>query len=355
MPSTSRPFLRDDVGFEYAHFMRHRLLNASLLALVTTSTACPPPAEEVDASVDAFRVRFDAPADAFGVDAFDPTNDANADAPIRPPDVYVPGDAGPPDANLSSFDTGPCGSLDDTGLSACDCISLGTDCTSTPCGGALVCVDDGCGSHCQARSATCTAATDCPAGATCAAGGFCTRTSPTCVDSRDCAAGFSCDTGVCTDRRIGCTLADFELTCPFNFVCEPRLGAPFCVRAMQRCEGPGSCRIGSCVDVDGDTRKECLREGLCDSNADCTEAGQTCGVEPSRLIAECLPTGLCNTAADCGAGHTCVDLWGDGQRECVLTGGSCVRQSDCPAGQLCGSAFAGGAPACIDVPLTPPT
>ena len=330
--------------------MRHRLLNASLLALVTMTAACPPPEEETDASIDAFRVRFDAPVTP---DAFDPT----VDAPILPPDVFVVGDTGAPDANLMSFDAGPCGSFGDAGLSACDCISLGADCASTPCAGSLVCVDDGCGSHCQARSATCVAATDCPTGATCTAGpmgSFCTRTSATCVDSRDCAAGFSCDAGVCTDRRIGCTLADFELTCPFNFVCEPRFGAPFCVRAMQRCEGEGACAALRCIDVDGDSRRECAREGFCDSNADCTAANETCGVEPSRLLAECLPSGLCNTAADCGAGHACVDLWGDGQRECVLTGGTCASQRDCPAGQLCGSAYAGGAPTCLDVPLTPP-
>lgn len=340
--------------------MRHRLFRASLLALVATTSACPPTVEEPDASDDAFRMRFDAPVtppDAFGLDAWDPTNDANADAPIPPPDAFVPGDGGPPDTNLTSFDAGPCGSFEDTGLSRCDCIPLGPDCASTPCPGALVCVEDGCGSHCQARSATCTATTDCPAGATCTAGptgSFCTRASETCVDSRDCVAGFSCDAGVCTDRRIGCTLSDFELTCPFNFVCEPGFGAPFCVRAMQRCESDGACTIGRCVDVDGDSRRECVRDGVCDDIGDCTEADQTCGVEPSRLLAACLPSGLCNTAADCGSGRACVDLWGDGQRECVLSGGTCSRQSDCPAGQLCGSAYAGGAPACIDVPLTTP-
>ena len=346
--------------------MRHRLWSASCavlsrkgnqlllpIALATVTAACPPPVEEVDASTDAFRVRFDAPPvlpDATGLDAFDPSTDANI-----LPDAFVPADAGPPDANLATLDTGPCGSPGDSGLSRCACIPLGADCSAAPCAGGLICVDDGCGRHCQARSASCVGAADCPMGATCTpgpTGSFCMRSTETCVDSRDCAAGFSCDSGVCTDRRIGCTLADFDLTCPFNFVCDPRVGAPFCVRAMPRCEGDGSCRIGSCLDVDGDTRRECVGPGLCDANADCSGENLTCGVEPSRLLPECLSTGLCNNAAECGAGHACIDLWGDGQRECVLNGGTCARQSDCPEGQLCASPYAGGAPTCLDVPVS---
>ena len=298
-------------------------------------------------------MRFDAPLeppDATGVDAWDPANDANI-----LPDAYVARDAGPPDANLGSLDTGPCGSSDDTGLGVCDCLTLGPDCSAAPCAGGLVCVDDGCGRHCQSRSATCTGPMDCPAGATCTggpSGSFCSRATETCVDSRDCAPGFSCDSGVCTDRRIGCTLSDFDLTCPFNFVCEPRFGAPFCVRGMPRCQGDGACPLGMCVDVDGDTRRECVPAGLCSRTADCAAEDLTCGVEPSRLIAECLSHGLCNTVADCGSGQACVDLWGDGQRECVTTGGACARQSDCAVGQLCGTPYAGGSPQCLDVPLS---
>lgn len=346
------------MGFGYAWRMRHRFSWNALailpLALATATTACPPPEDVPDAAIDAFRVRFDAPPvppDATGGDAFDPTVDA-----YREPDAFVPFDAGPPDASLGMLDTGPCGSGADTGLGLCECMPLGTDCTSDPCGAGLVCVADGCGQHCQPRSGRCMGASDCPSGATCTpgpSGSFCTRATETCVDSRDCAPGFSCDAGVCTDRRIGCTLSDFDRTCPFNFFCEPRYGAPFCVRAMPRCESDGACLVGSCVDVDGDTRRECVGPGFCDATADCAADHLTCGVEPSRLSAECSTHGLCNTAAECGAGHACIDLWGDGQRECVETGGAspCARQSDCAEGQLCASPYEGGAPTCIDVPL----
>jgi hypothetical protein len=78
----------------------------------------------------------------------------------------------------------------------------------------------------------------------------------------------------------------------------------------------------------------------------------TCGVEPSRLSFECLPAGLCERTSDCPAGRTCVDLWGDGQAECVLAGGTCGAQRDCAEGELCASPYEGGPPRCIDVPLS---
>ena len=140
---------------------------------------------------------------------------------------------------------------------------------------------------------------------------------------------------------------------PFNFVCNAALGAPFCVRAMPRCEGSGACQVGeSCVDVEGDGLDECVGAGFCDATADCAGMGGSCGVEPSRLTVECLPSGLCETTRDCASGRTCVDLWGDGQGECVAAGGSCDAQSDCAEGQLCASPYEGGAPRCIDSALS---
>ncbi len=333
---------------------------ACLLALASLALGgCPTPVEETDAALDARRIRLDAGPEDAGpeqVDAYadDANEDANTDAAfVEPPDAYVE-----PDASLGpSFDGGPCSNPDDdAATSRCTCLSLGPDCSSASCPTGLACVDDGCGRHCQASGATCAGAADCPSGSTCTmteVGMACVRAAPGCATSRDCPLGFSCSAGACTDRRIGCTTSDFDTTCPFNFVCNAALGAPFCVRAMPRCEGSGACQAGeSCVDVEGDGLDECVGAGLCDATADCAGMGGSCGVEPSRLIAGCLPSGLCETTSDCAGGRTCVDLWGDGQAECVEAGGSCDAQTDCAEGQLCASPYEGGAPRCIDTALS---
>ncbi|MBX7190972.1 MAG: hypothetical protein K1X94_02885 [Sandaracinaceae bacterium] len=328
------------------------LVLAGGLALVTTGCPSEPPVD----TPDAYRVRRDtgpveddAAGDDAGpeLDAFDPALDA-----FRGPDAFVEPDAtfGPP------VDAGPCGAWDeDTGLSRCDCIMLGPDCAADPCPTGLTCVSDGCGMHCQTSGDACSVAGDCPSGSSCTdtpLGRVCVRTEPGCASSRDCPLGFSCDAGACVDRRIGCTASDFDTTCPFNFVCDNEHGAPFCVRGMPRCQSDVACRtLFTCTDVEGDGARECVGPGLCDALSDCS-AGMTCGVEPSRLSYECLPLGLCRTGADCGGGRTCVDLWGDGQRECVETGGTCSHQTDCPEGALCASPYDGGPPRCLDVPLT---
>ncbi len=279
-----------------------------------------------------------------------PGADAALDA-FRGPDAARQPDAtfGPP------TDAGPCG--DDAGLSRCECLTLGPDCSSASCPAGLVCVPDGCGMHCQASGDVCSTSTDCPDGAACVStplGMICARSSPSCETSRDCPVGFSCDTSACVDRRIGCTTSDFEDTCPFNFVCNNGLGAAFCERAMPRCETDAQCNVVSrCVDVEGDGARECVFPGLCDALSDCAPATMgSCGTEPSRLVADCIDAGLCRTSADCFGARTCVDLWGDGQTECVLAGGTCTSQADCAAGTLCGSPYEGGAPRCLDVALT---
>ena len=119
---------------------------------------------------------------------------------------------------------------------------------------------------------------------------------------------------------------------------------------MPRCRSSAACRDSfACVDVEGDGARECVGPGLCDETSDC-EMG-SCGVEPSRLSFECLPQGLCRTSSDCARGRVCLDLWGDGQLECVEPGGDCDSQIDCAEGSLCASPFEGGPPRCLDVPL----
>ncbi|GAB4197205.1 MAG: hypothetical protein OHK0013_05130 [Sandaracinaceae bacterium] len=332
--------------------MSHRSV-AFVVAASLALCGCPTP--EPEPTVDAFRLRADAGTDAFeapDVGADDGGLDAGLDAPpVARPDAF-----GPPDAGLGENDAGPCGAVDeDAALDRCACLDLGADCSTTACPPGLACVEDGCGQHCQPSGAACADGADCPAGSSCAStpvGGLCIPSAPGCASSRDCPAGFSCDAGTCVDRRIGCTAADFELTCPYNFVCETTLGAPFCVRGMPRCSSDAGCRLGQrCIDVEGDGARECVGGGLCDALADCAGMDGSCGVEPSRLSFECVPAGLCEHDADCVGGRRCLDLWGDGQGECVLAGGSCETQADCPEGELCASPYEGGPPRCLDVPL----
>lgn len=339
--------------------MRRSSLFVSALGLALAVSGCPTSSSDDAAVVDAFRVRRDAgTTDDSGTDidadldayvAPDANEDADVDAYFDMPDSPTTDAYAEPDTGLGESDGGPCVSTEDTGLDTCDCITLGDDCSATSCVTGEFCVDDGCGEHCQASGSRCGSASDCGSGATCS-DGHCVR-SGACVDSRDCALGFACESGVCQDRRIGCTLADLVDTCPFNYTCNALYGAPFCERELRPCTTDASCSLGRCVDVDGDGDKECARLGFCDSTSDCSD-GNACGVEPSRLSIECLPTGVCRTSAQCGSGYTCVDLWGDGTAECVLSGGTCDSQSDCPAGSLCASPYEGGAPTCIDRPLS---
>lgn len=340
--------------------LRQTALFGSLLVAFTLAGCPTQPPEELP---DAYRVRRDAgPGEGDGAVAMDGAVEPQDGAVVGPDgeslDAPIERDAGGRDAFALDahfdFDTGPCWDFTaDSGLGACDCLSLGPDCSTEACPSGMRCVDDGCGQHCKPSGATCATSADCPSGSTCDAGGRCVRTDASCASSMDCPPGFSCDAGSCADRRIGCTASDFDRTCPYNFVCSVWDGAPYCVRAMPRCVSDANCGPGaSCVDVEGDGAKECVRAGLCASNAICAGMDGTCGTEPSRLSHECLPLGLCRVTADCPSGHECVDLWGDGQRECVEAGGSCASQADCPEGQLCGSPYEGGGPPrCLDEPL----
>ncbi|MCC6873861.1 MAG: hypothetical protein IT378_06060, partial [Sandaracinaceae bacterium] len=123
----------------------------------------------------------------------------------------------------------------------------------------------------------------------------------------------------------------------------------FCNRAFRPCASSEACfTIDACLDVDGDGNRECLRPGVCATNADCPAAGEVCGMI-FEAATQCSTRGYCRTMADCAAGHECVDA--GGVRLCVPSGGSCQASADCPAGAICGSASLAAPQTCISAPL----
>jgi hypothetical protein len=171
-----------------------------------------------------------------------------------------------------------------------------------------------------------------------------------CTDSRACPLGYACEAGACVDRRIRCST---DGNCPFGYTCDSSLDRGTCVRLSRRCASDLACTSTIpdpqvCVDIDGDGMRECqFAGGVCVTNAMCSAAGVTC--TPFALTGQstCGRYGPCASVADCAAGQMCVDLWGDGVRECVNPGGSCARTADCPVGRVCATPSGGGSPACL--------
>lgn len=309
----------------------------------------------VDAAADA---AIDAPTfDQFAPDAPFPDG-AQPDAFVD--DAFVPFDTNDVDMDVDAWtvpipDAGPCGPMADADV--CSCVTLPPDCSSTACPAGSSCLDDQCGRHCYPSGNPCAGASDCATGSTCT-GGVCQASGGVCHDSRDCPDGFSCDSGVCHDRRIGCRPIA-GLDCPFGFHCNTE-GLPYCRRLWHHCGAAAdhspACNDETCSDVDGDGTLECtlfqtLRgAGRCHTNAECT-AGQVCSSHPDLYTAFCDVYGPCRTSADCASGMSCVDLWGDGIRECVDAGGTCSRQSDCPDHAVCATPAVGGVPKCVMHPL----
>lgn len=259
------------------------------------------------------------------------------------------------DAGLDGFVPGTDAELPDAAVpDPCLFVAAGTPCAADgTCAAGATCLDNGCGvTRCYASGSPCGDVADCPMGSTCE-GGTCVRASGGCGDSRDCPAGFSCDAGACVDRRIGCN----ETTaCPEGFLCDMSLaeGAPYCFRANTPCVADSGCLFfGACRDVVGTGSMVCAPRTSrdCTTNAECTAAGEVCGVHPVFFEALCRPHGPCASAADCASGASCADLWGDGVPECVPSGGTCVSQSECPVGAVCAIPFGGGAPRCISRPV----
>lgn len=281
---------------------------------------------------------LDAPgADVPGLDA------PGLDAPgLDAPGLDAPRDAGPPeDITLMLRDDGPCGSGD-----ACACAMHAPACVAGACAASeeLACIDDGCIETCVPRGAPCETPADCPAGGLCKFNGTtrnCSPVAPGCLDSRECPSGFACIAGACSDRRVGC---DPDNLCPHNFYCETS-GPAYCLRLLRPCSADGGCPTGLCRDVDGDGDRECIAPGTCTSSAMCS-GDDSCMTRPGEVFASCGRYGACATAADCASGQLCLDLWGDGARECVDPGGTCTTTADCASG-ICGTPGTGGPPTCL--------
>jgi hypothetical protein len=309
----------------------------------------PPPMDagpELDAEVDASTdldasTEFDASSD---FDAASPEDLGPSDAG-DPPDFP---DFGPPPKSC----TGPTGEYD-----ACACEPLAFSCDQpgdAPCPAGTVCLDTGCGrSFCQRAGTGCVDAADCAPGASCvpvSAGlNVCFRPEAPCADSRECPGGFSCEgEGLarrCIDRRIPCT---YRTACPFGFTCRVQPGiVSFCERVYVRCNANEACAGDACLDVDGDGLRECGYAG-CTATSECGTTEQ-CAFDPERITQQCGPHGVCTTDTECGPGNVCLDVWGDGVKQCELATSSCAA-GGCPFRQLCGSRVSGGEARCLAAP-----
>lgn len=185
-----------------------------------------------------------------------------------------------------------------------------------------ICVPSGCTfdgepqKECQpSRGGSCDDISDCPDEASyeckSVAGSppRCVRVAPGCsgaTESYDCAPGFSCEEGACVDRRVPC---ESFLDCPKNHVCaNPPTSSTrsFCVRVFRTCHEDTDCSgFGRyCVDIDGDGRKECAGDlggsGEACVNADCAGTpAPVCEAGGTGTSATCGDHGLCQTNADC--------------------------------------------------------
>ncbi len=284
------------------------------------------------------------PIDAGAMDAgFDAGFDAG-------PDFDGGFDAGT-DAEALGLDGSPFdGSLADP----CTLIAPGTVCAGS-CPAGRTCLENGCGERrCYAAGSPCATASDCPAGSGCTMGACVNPAPGSCTDSRDCPLGFSCDAGACVDRRVRCNP---DIPCPQGYYCEETFehGVGYCFRAHSPCASASGCFYSSaaCRDVVGTGTLMChIATGPnCHTNADCPLAGEVCGAVPVSIEAECGPFGPCATVADCMTGFSCIDLWGDGIRECVPPGSTCARQTDCVAPAICAVPDTGGGARCISRPI----
>jgi len=285
--------------------MGRRLLASSLLLALGCGDDSAPPPSPFDAGPDAGAEASDA---GPRFDGEVPDIDAGPPRDTGPtPDTGPRPDAGPdggPDAGPD-----PSCYLPDGGFDFCACAL--DECTEGSCGGGEVCLEDGCGRRvCQRQGARCVDEDDCAPGASCAStsfGGVCTRDGD-CTDPRDCPLGFSCDDGTCVDRRLACSTSS---DCPYGFRCSQHSGAAnFCFKAFRRCANDGACQPDElCVDVDGDGMRECRpSEGIadCDTNDDCVVA---CDGADCTCGAVPDPTFVvrCQLQGPCQSGDVCGD------------------------------------------------
>ncbi|MEZ4286583.1 MAG: hypothetical protein R3A47_00170 [Polyangiales bacterium] len=154
-----------------------------------------------------------------------------------------------------------------------------------------------------------------------------------CNDSRDCGIASACESDSCVPRWIQ---ASAPGGCPHGYI---NAAGVACIHVWVPCSTDAAADpLGqSCVDVDGDGDLEMVGDlnGEPCTNAACPNAGEVCQATIDPSVAECGRFGLCKDESDCADGDRCLDLWGDGEKECVPPTGSCLSNADCGAGQVC--------------------
>jgi len=332
----------------------HRSL-ALIVSLVVVAAGC-----QVSAPATEVETTFDSCSD--GVD-----NDHDLLADCQDPDCFPfcggpeegEGDAGPDPCDLD-------GSIDDAAVDAAPEDDVDADLSGTEepdadveaepsepvlCDEGYSCIEaalrcydfylDG-APVCAPRGASCLRSSDCEADVSCGlvpgwseGGRYCLATDDGCAADGSCPDGFRCEAGACVDRRRVCVN---NLDCPSWGRCTSlRSGLRVCLPrgGPTRCADDESCGSATCVDVDGDGRRECQESlgSTCEVNEDCADG--VCGNADGSPGAECGAVGPCLVTADCPADHVCTDVDGDGALECQRSGGACISDGDCAAGTLC--------------------
>ncbi|MBT8482812.1 MAG: hypothetical protein HKP36_14615 [Myxococcales bacterium] len=183
----------------------------------------------------------------------------------------------------------------------------------------------------------------------------CLRVVSGCDDSNDCVAGFACEDGSCADRRVPCASG---ADCPHGFTCFfASADQRFCRRITRPCDNDIDClTLGvPCGDPNRDGDQECMPSLMpnapdpvsCDLLQCAEVTAPVCESSIEGTVATCGQFGPCDQPENCATGFTCVDLWGDGRKECVLPGGFCADSRDCAFRQVCGSPRTGTAPTCV--------
>jgi hypothetical protein len=202
------------------------------------------------------------------------------------------------------------------------------------------CLPSGCGPilRCQPAGRACTDNRDCLAGTQTCTNNTCVAVANDCGDVRACPLGFACEGAAgarrCINRRRRCEQT--RSPCPYNDVCIDQPGlAPFCALVATRCATNRACFISStCVDVDGDGLRECAPGGPCGPGM-CADPADRCEILPVDYFLHCGRRGICSAMSGCAMGYSCVDPWGAGVGQCRANTDLCRTNDMCAPNQIC--------------------